>query len=137
MKIKGILWQISLVGLLGLTLTVCQTNSSVSNQTSSSVSNQTSASGSDNVTISNLNVTVTPTFGPAAVSAVMHCYDTTWSGISVSYKYCDSSDGSINGTVTLDSAVSKGWVLINAVLRTYRISGSSSDTHRMVTIWHK
>ena len=129
MKINGILWQISLVGLLGLTLTVCQT--------SSSVSNQTSASGSDNVTISNLNVTVTPKFGPAAVSAVMYCYDTSMSSSTFSYTYCDSSDGSISGTVTLDSAVSKGWVLINAVLRTYRISGSSSDTHRMVTIWHK
>ena len=133
MKIKEKLWQIFLVCLLGLTLTVCQTKGSGSNETSVSWS----SSSSDNVTISNLNVTVTPTFGPAAVSAVMYCYDTSMSSSTFSYTYCDSSDGSISGTVTLDSAVSKGWVLINAVIRPYRISGSSSDSHRMVTIWHK
>jgi hypothetical protein len=92
---KERLWQVFLVGILGLSLTMCSRSSS---------NNSTSADGTTTVNV-----------GPSAISHTMLCEGKNWinSSGAITFNGCDASDDTLTGTsITHDAAFATGWKLV-------------------------
>ena len=102
---KERLWQVFLVGILGLSLTMCSRSSS---------NNSTSADGTTTVNV-----------GPSTISHTMICFNVsnTWDAAGWTYYQCDASDDTTLPTISLsgdnytnaithDAAFAAGWKLV-------------------------
>ena len=137
---KERLWQVFLVAILGLTLTMCSRSSSNNNTSSSGILN---ADGTSTVSVSSLptitldnSSTLTITLanaGPSAISQTMFCNgDSEYISGVITYKGCDASDDTVlsSGEITHDAAFAAGWKLVG------RACSSGSNTHHC-TLFHK
>jgi len=97
---KERLWQVFLVAILGLTLTMCSRSSS---------NNSTSADGTTTVNV-----------GPSTISQTMFCAGSMGGGTSIRRYYnCDASDDTVltdyssyYSSITHDEAFAAGWKLV-------------------------
>ena len=92
---KERLWQVFLVAILGLTLTMCSRSSS---------NNSTSADG-----------TTTANVGPSAISHTMLCEGKqSISSGAITFSGCDASDDTVltDASITHDAAFAAGWKLV-------------------------
>ena len=119
---KERLWQVFLVAILGLTLTMCS-RSSRNNSTSNS--NTANADG-----------TTTVIGGPSAISHTMTCRDSAYNtdtGV-LTYEYCDASDNTVLHnyyySITHDKAFAAGWKLVGS-------SCSYGGTSQRCALFHK
>ena len=140
---KERLWQVFLVAILGLTLTMCSRSSSNKSTSSSSTAN---ADGTSTVSVSSLptitldnSSTLTITLANAGLSAISHtmlCLKATYptsSSSTISYSYCDASDDTLgSGTsITHDATFAAGWKLVGSGCSTgYTGSGRCSLFHK-------
>ena len=118
---KERLWQVFLVAILGLTLTMCSRSSSNKSTSSSSTAN---ADGTSTVSVSSLptitldnSSTLTITLanaGPSAISHTMMCIYAGYSSGTITYTECDASDDTVlsSGEITHDAALAAGWKLV-------------------------
>ena len=119
---KERLWQVFLVAILGLVLTMYSRSSS---------NNNTSSSG-----VLNAEGTTTVNVGPSAISHTMFCSSSVRSGSNRIYYYCDASDDTVfpetlyTDGITHDAAFAAGWKLVGPGCST----GASS---RMCYLFHK
>ena len=117
---KERLWQVFLVAILGLTLTMCSRSSS---------NNSTSSTG-----ILNADGTTTVNVGPSAISQVMTCMDSTYGSGVITYKDCDASDDTVlhnyYKSITHDKAFAAGWKLVGS-------SCSYGGTSQRCALFHK
>ena len=103
---KERLWQVFLVAILGLTLTMCSRSSS---------NNSTSSTG-----ILNADGTTTVNVGPSTISQTMFCAGSMGAGTSIRRYYnCDASDDTVftdyssySSSITHDEAFAAGWKLV-------------------------
>ena len=97
---KERLWQVFLVAILGLTLTMCSRSSS---------NNSTSSTG-----ILNADGTTTVNVGPSTISNTMLCKFMEYSSSVITYTQCDASDDTVltDGKITHDAAFAAGWKLV-------------------------
>ena len=86
---KERLWQVLLVAILGLTLTMCSRSG-----------------GNNNPPVANA--------GPSAISHTMFCKLVSYSSEAVTYSNCDASDDTVlsGGEITHDAAFAAGWKLV-------------------------
>jgi len=119
---KERLWQVFLVAILGLTLTMCSRSSSNNSTSSSGTAN---ADGTSTVSVSSLptitldnSSTLTISLANAGLSAISHtmlCLNVSYSSSTLTYGYCDASDDSISsGSMTHDAALAAGWKLVGS-----------------------
>ena len=108
---KERLWQVLLVAILGLTLTMCSRSSSNKSTSSTGILN---ADGTTTVIVSSLPTITLANAGPNAISHTMFCY-----GISIvsgvnTYTDCDASDDTVLSSygITHDAAFAAGWKLV-------------------------
>ena len=98
---KERLWQVFLVAILGLTLTMCSRSSS---------NNSTSSSGT-----ANADGTTTVNVGPSTISHTMLCLGMDYVNNVINYQNCDASDDTVlnsdNG-LTHDAAFAAGWKVV-------------------------
>ena len=118
---KERLWQVFLVAILGLTLTMCSRSSSNNSTSSSGTAN---ADGTSTVSVSSLpTITLdnSSTFtvyvanaGPSAISHVMTCMNSSYSSGVLTYTSCDASDDTVlsSYSITHDAAFTAGWRLV-------------------------
>jgi hypothetical protein len=99
---KERLWQMFLVAILGLTLTMCSRSSS---------NNSTSSTG-----ILNADGTTTVNVGPSTISQTMLCISKSFSGGVLTYTSCDASDDTVltDASITHDAAFAAGWKLVGS-----------------------
>ena len=97
---KERLWQVFLVAILGLTLTMCSRSSS---------NNSTSSSGT-----ANADGTTTVNVGPSTISHTMMCIYAGYSSGTITYTECGASDDTVlsSGEITHDAALAAGWKLV-------------------------
>ncbi len=110
---KERLWQVFLVAILGLVLTMCS-RSGGNNKTSNS--GTLNADGTTTVTVSSLPSITLANAGPSAISHTMVCMGSNsyYSGV-ISYTECDASDDTdidSNGTISHDAAFAAGWKVV-------------------------
>ena len=123
---KERLWQVFLVAILGLTLTMCSRSSS---------NNSTSADGTTTVNV-----------GPSTISHTMICFNVSDTGIAAGWTYyhCDASDKTTLSTkylvgntywkaITHDAALAAGWKLVGSGCST----GNTGSTGKMCALFHK
>ena len=86
---KERLWQVLLVAILGLTLTMCSRSG-----------------GNNNPPVANA--------GLSEISHTMFCDGSTYSSGVITYSECDASDDTVlsNGEITHDAAFAAGWKLV-------------------------
>ena len=119
---KERLWQVFLVAILGLTLTMCSRSSSNNSTSSTGILN---ADGTSTVSVSSLptitldnSSTLTISLANAGLSAISHtmlCLNVSYSSSTLTYGYCDASDDSISsGIITHDAALAAGWKLVGS-----------------------
>ena len=108
---KERLWQVFLVAILGLTLTMCSRSSSNNNTSSSGILN---ADGTTTVTVSSLPSITLANAGPSAISHTMMCIYAGYSSGTITYTECDASDDTVlsSGQITHDAALAAGWKLV-------------------------
>ena len=108
---KERLWQVFLVAILGLTLTMCSRSSSNNNTSSSGILN---ADGTTTVTVSSLPSITLANAGPSAISHTMMCIYAGYSSGTITYTECDASDDTVlsSGEITHDAALAAGWKLV-------------------------
>ena len=118
---KERLWQVFLVAILGLVLTMCSRSSSNNSTSSSGTAN---ADGTSTVSVSSLptitldnSSTLTITLANAGLSAIsqtMFCKYANYGSETVYYSQCDASDDTVlsSGTITHDAAFAAGWKLV-------------------------
>ena len=120
---KERLWQVLLVSILGLTLTMCSRSGGNNNTSSSSTAN---ADGTSTVSVSSLptitldnSSTLTITLANAGLNAISHtmvCKSSSYSSVQyrLTYSRCDASDdtGLSSGSITHDAALAAGWKLV-------------------------
>ena len=118
---KERLWQVFLVAILGLTLTMCSRSSSNNSTSSSGTAN---ADGTSTVSVSSLptitldnSSTLTITLANAGLSAISHtmlCYGLSLSSGVTTYTNCDASDDTVLSSygITHDAAFAAGWKLV-------------------------
>ena len=112
---KERLWQVFLVAILGLTLTMCSRSSSNNSTSSSGILN---ADGTTTVIVSSLPSITLANAGPSAISHTMLCDGKN--GISssgvITFVGCDASDNTVLGDtsseITHDAAFAAGWKLV-------------------------
>ena len=135
---KERLWQVFLVAILGLTLTMCSRSSSNNSTSSTGILN---ADGTSTVSVSSLptitldnSSTLTVSVAnarPGAISHTMICQNFTYSSGVMQYNACDSSDDTISsGTITHDEAFAAGWKLVGPACGT-------GNTSVMCLLFHK
>ena len=113
---KERLWQVFLVAILGLTLTMCSRSSSDNSTSSSGVLN---ADGTTTVTVSSLPSITLANAGPSAISHTMMCIYAGYSSGTIIYTECDASDDTDldnRGIITHDAALAAGWKLVGPML---------------------
>jgi hypothetical protein len=129
---KERLWQVFLVVILGLTLTMCSRTGSNNNSSSSSNANAEETStvsvssmpslkveslptitldSSSTVSVSSLPTITLTNAGLTAISQTMFCTELDYSSGVVTYSKCDASDDTVlsNGEITHDEAFAAGW----------------------------
>ncbi|MBL6992152.1 MAG: hypothetical protein ISR65_20375 [Bacteriovoracaceae bacterium] len=108
---KERLWQVFLVAILGLTLTMCSRSSSNKSTSSTGILN---ADGTTTVTVSSLPSITLANAGPSAISHTMFCKYANYSSEVVTYSSCDASDDTVlsSGAITHDAALAAGWKLV-------------------------
>ena len=120
---KERLWQVFLVAILGLVLTMCSRSSSNNSTSSSGILN---ADGTSTVSVSSLpTITLdnSSTFtvyvanaGPSAISHVMTCMNSSYNSGSgvLTYTSCDASADTVlsSYSITHDAAFTAGWRLV-------------------------
>ena len=101
---KERLWQVFLVAILGLTLTMCSRSGGNNNPSSSSTAN---ADDTSTVSISSLPSITLANAGPSAISHTMMCIYAGYSSGTITYTECDASDDTVLSTYTIthDAAV--------------------------------
>jgi|GEM_PF-1402070 hypothetical protein len=107
---KERLWQVFLVAILGLTLTMCSRTGSNNNSSSSSNAN------AEETSVANA--------GPSAISGTMTCLNADPSAAGWTYYNCDATDDTSLATITTsggytyvnsithDAAFAAGWKLV-------------------------
>ena len=107
---KERLWQVFLVAILGLTLTMCSRSSS-NNSTSSTGIN---ADGTSTVSVFSLPSITLANVGLNAISQTMFCKYANYGSEAVTYSQCDASDDTVlsSGEITHDAAFAAGWELV-------------------------
>ena len=118
---KERLWQVFLVAILGLVLTMCSRSSSNKSTSSTGILN---ADGTTTVTVSSLPTITIANARPSAISHTMMCIYAGYSSGTITYTECDASDdtvfsGSNSRSITHDAAHTAGWKLVG-------VSGSTS-----------
>ena len=118
---KERLWQVFLVAILGLVLTMCSRSSS---------NNSTSSTG-----ILNAEGTTTVNVGPSTISHTMLCLFMGYSSEVITYINCDASDDTVlsSGEITHDAALAAGWKLVGSGCST----GNTGSTGKMCALFHK
>ena len=118
---KERLWQVFLVAILGLTLTMC--SRSGSNNTTSSTGTL-NADGTSTVIVSSLPSITLANAGPSGISHTMLCQAMVQFGAIIRYYWCDASDDTTlssyssssgttyNNSITHDEAFTAGWKLV-------------------------
>ena len=108
---KERLWQVFLVAILGLTLTMCSRSSSNKSTSSTGILN---ADGTTTVTVSSLPSITLANAGPSAISHTMFCKYANYSSEVVTYSSCDASDDTVlsSGEITHDAAFAAGWKIV-------------------------
>ena len=109
---KERLWQVFLVAILGLTLTMCSRSSSNNSTSSTGILN---ADGTSTVSVSSLPTITLANAGLNAISHTMICVSHIFSGGRLIYGNCDASDDTVLGTnsaITHDEAFAAGWKLV-------------------------
>ena len=109
---KERLWQVFLVAILGLTLTMCSRSSS--NNTTSSTGTL-NADGTSTVIVSSLPSITLANVGPSAISHTMLCEGkNSISSGTITFSGCDASDDTVltNNAITHDAAFAAGWKLV-------------------------
>ena len=86
---KERLWQVFLVAILGLTLTMCSRSG-----------------GNNNTPVANA--------GLSEISQTMFCRYVSYSSGTVTYSQCDASDDTVlsSGEITHDAAFAAGWKIV-------------------------
>ena len=107
---KERLWQVFLVAILGLTLTMCSRSSS-NNSTSSTGIN---ADGTSTVSVFSLPSITLANVGLNAKSQTMFCKYANYASEAVTYSQCDASDDTVlsSGEITHDAAFAAGLKLV-------------------------
>ena len=126
---KERLWQVFLVAILGLTLTMCSRSSSNNSTSSSGVLN---ADGTTTVTVSSLPSITLANVGLNAISHTMFCKYSNYVSEVVTYSSCDASDDTVlsSGAITHDAALAAGWKLVGPGCGT-------GNTGGLCTLFHK
>jgi hypothetical protein len=127
---KERLWQVFLVAILGLVLTMCSRSSSNNSTSSSGILN---ADGTSTVSVSSLPSITLANVGLSAISHIMTCNDIYYGGGAIRYRYCDASDDTVLGSdsdITHDAAFAAGWRLVGPAC------GSGSNSTECV-LFHK
>ena len=108
---KERLWQVFLVAILGLTLTMCSRSSSNNSTSSTGILN---ADGTTTVTVSSLPSITLANAGPSAISHTMMCIYAGYSSGTITYTECDASDDTVlsSGEITHDAAFAAGWKIV-------------------------
>ena len=108
---KERLWQVFLVAILGLTLTMCSRSSSNNSTSSTGILN---ADGTTTVTVSSLPSITLANAGPSAISHTMMCIYAGYSSGTITYNECDASDDTVlsSGEITHDAAFAAGWKIV-------------------------
>ena len=108
---KERLWQVFLVAILGLMLTMCSRSSSNKSTSSTGILN---ADGTTTVTVSSLPSITLANAGPSAISHTMLCLFMGYSSEVITYTNCDASDDTVltNASITHDAAFAAGWKLV-------------------------
>ena len=88
---KERLWQVLLVSILGLTLTMCSRSG-----------------GNNNPPVANA--------GLSEISHTMLCLGLDFTNNVINYRYCDASDDTVlsSGSITHDAAFAAGWKLVGS-----------------------
>ena len=125
---KERLWQVFLVAILGLTLTMCSRSSSNNSTSSSGTAN---ADGTSTVSVSSLPSITLANAGLNAISQTMLCLYVNYSSEVLTYSSCDASDDTVSsGSITHDAAFAAGWKLVG--------SGCSNGSQsRSCSLFHK
>jgi hypothetical protein len=116
---KERLWQVFLVAILGLTLTMCSRSSSNNSTSSTGILN---ADGTSTVIVSSL-----PTVSVSSLPTISHsmmCMYATWSNsdAKIEYSGCDATDDTVFGTsasggsgaILHDTAFAAGWRIVGS-----------------------
>jgi len=138
---KERLWQVFLVAILGLTLTMCSRTSSNNSTSSSGTAN---ADGTSTVSVSSLptitldnSSTLTITLANAGLNAISHtmlCIYAAYGSNTITYENCDASDDTVSGgAITHDAAFAAGWKLVGSGCS----SGSTGYTNARCVLFHK
>ena len=118
---KERLWQVFLVAILGLTLTMCSRSSSNNSTSSSGTAN---TDGTSTVSVSSLptitfdnSSTLTISLANAGLSAISHTMVCRWANYGsevLTYSNCDASDDTVlsSGEITHDAAFAGGWKIV-------------------------
>ena len=126
---KERLWQVFLVAILGLVLTMCSRSSSNNSTSSTGILN---ADGTTTVSVSSLPSITLANAGPSAISHTMLCLYIGYSSEVMTYMSCDSNDDTVlsSGNITHDAAFAAGWKLVG--------SGCSyGGTEKRCALFHK
>ena len=110
---KERLWQVFLVAILGLTLTMCSRSSSNNSTSSTGILN---ADGTTTVTVSSLPSITLANAGPNSISHTMLCVGQSYSSGVITYTECDASDDTVltDASITHDAAFAAGWKLVGS-----------------------
>ena len=108
---KERLWQVFLVAILGLTLTMCSRSSSNNSTSSTGILN---ADGTSTVIVSSLPTITLANAGLSAVSHTMVCRWSNYASEVMTYSNCDASDDTVlsSGEITHDAAFAAGWKIV-------------------------
>ena len=100
---KERLWQVFLVVILGLTLTMCSRSSSNNSTSSTGILN---ADGTSTVIVSSLPTITLANVGLNAISHTMVCRWSNYASEVMTYSNCDASDDTVlsSGEITHDTA---------------------------------
>ena len=108
---KERLWQVFLVAILGLVLTMCSRSGGNNNTSSSGILN---ADGTSTVSVSSLPSITLANAGLNAISQTMLCLFVNYSSGVLTYDSCDASDDTVlsSYSITHDVAFAAGWKLV-------------------------
>ena len=127
---KERLWQVFLVAILGLTLTMCSRSSSNNSTSSTGILN---ADGTSTVSVSSLPSITLANVGLNAISQTIICYYVNYNSGTyvITYTGCDASDDSVSvGAITHDAAFAAGWKLVGSGCSNGSSAGRCSLFHK-------
>ena len=108
---KERLWQVFLVAILGLVLTMCSRSGGNNNSSSTSNAN---ADETSTVSVSSLPSITLANAGLSAISHTMVCRWSNYASEVMTYSNCDASDDTVlsSGEITHDAAFAAGWKIV-------------------------